>query len=143
MCFKKLIVRNRKEVNKCIEMVKSETVNVMYTKLGHVAGWKIMTSADEAHANLPDKVSGSGGHIVFFVDENRSSCPLIWASKKIQRIVRSSLSEEAITMQDSVESSLYIKEMPLDALSGEIEGGVKLPIEHVTNNISLKNDSII
>ena len=71
------------------------------------------------------------------MDENGSSCPLIWASKKIQRIVRSSLSAEAMTMQDSVESSLFIKEMLHDVLNGE--RGVKLPIEHITDNISLKN----
>ena len=113
-------------------------MNVVYPKLGHVAGWKIMTFGDGAHANLPDKVSRNcGGHIVFLVDENGSSCPLIWASNKIQRIVRSSLSAEAMTMQDSVESSLYIKEMLHDVLSGE--RGVKLPIEHITDNISLKN----
>ena len=76
-----------------------------------------MTSGDGAHANLPDKVSSSGGHTVFLVDENGSSCPLIWASNKIQRIVRSSLSAEAMTMQDSVESSIYIKEMLDDVLS--------------------------
>ena len=33
-------------------MVKSEKVNVVYPKLGHVAGWKIMTFGDGAHANL-------------------------------------------------------------------------------------------
>ena len=42
-----------------------------------------------------------------------------------------------MTMQDSVESSLYIKEMLHDVLSDE--RGVKLPTEHVTDNISLKN----
>ena len=136
-CFKKATVRNLKEVNKCIKMVKSKKVNVVYPKLGHVAGWKIMSFGDGAHADPPDKVSSVGGHIVFLVDENESSCPLIWASNKIQRIVRSSLSAEAMTMQNSVESSLYIKEMPHDVLSGE--RGVKLPIEHITDNISLKN----
>ena len=60
--FKKATVRTLKEVNKCIKMVKSEKVNVVYPKLGHVAGWKIMIFADGAHANLPDKVSSSGGH---------------------------------------------------------------------------------
>ena len=40
-----------------------------------------------------------------------------------------------MTMQDSMESSLYIKEMLHDVLSGE----KKLPIEHITDNISLKN----
>ena len=85
----------------------------MYLKLGHIADWKIMTFGDGAHSNLPDKVSSSGGHIVFLVDENRSSCPLIWASNKIQRIVTSSLSAEAMAMQDSVESSMYIKEVLL------------------------------
>ena len=76
-CFNKATVRNLKEVNKCIKMVKSEKVNVVYPKLGHVAGRKIMTFGDGAHANLPDKVSSSGGHIVFLVDENGGSCPLI------------------------------------------------------------------
>ena len=136
-CFRKATVRNLKKVNKCIKMVKSEKVNVVYPKLGHVAGWKIMTSGDGALANLPDKVSGSGGHIVFLVDENGSGCPLIWASNKIHIIVRTSLLAEAMTMQDFVESSLYIKEMPHDVLSGE--RGVKLPIEHITDNISVKN----
>ena len=136
-CFKKATVRNFKEVNTCIKMVKSEKVNVVYPKLGHVTGWKIMTFGNGAHANLPDKVSGSGGHIVFVVDENRRSCSLIWASNKIQRVVRSSLSAEATTMQDSLESSMYIKDMLHDVLSGE--RGVKLPIEHITDNISLKN----
>ena len=138
-CFKKATVRSLKEVKKCIKMVKSEKVNVVYAKLGHVAGWKIMTQfGDGAHANPPDKVSSSGGHIVFPVDKNESSCPLIWASNKIQRIVGSSLSAEAMTcMQDSAESSLYIKEILLDVLSGE--RGVKLPIKHVIDNISLKN----
>ena len=42
-------------------------------------------------------------------------------------------------VQDSVDISLHIKEMLLDVLRGEIEGGVKLPIEHVSDNISLKN----
>ena len=110
-CFKKATVRNLKEVNKCIKMVKSEKVNVVCPKLGHVPGWKIMTFGDGAHANLPDNVSSSGGHIVFLVDENGSSGPLIWASNKIQRIVRSSLLAEAMTMQYYVESSLFIKEI--------------------------------
>ena len=33
----------------------------------------------------------------------------------------------------------YIKEMLLDVLSGEFKRGAKPPIEHVTDNISLKN----
>ena len=58
-CFKKATVRYLKEVNKCIKTVRSEKVNVVYPKLGHVAGWKIMTFGDGAHANLPDKVRWS------------------------------------------------------------------------------------
>ena len=42
-----------------------------------------------------------------------------------------------MTMQDSVASSLCIKEMLHDVLSGE--RGIKLPLEHVIDNISLKN----
>ena len=135
-CSNKATVRNLKAVDKCIKMVKSEKVNVMYPKLEDAAGWEIVTFGDSTHANLPNKVSSSGGYIAFLVDENGSSCLLIWASN-IQRTVRSSISAEAMTMQDSVESSLYIKEMLHDVLSGE--RGVKLPIEHITDNISLMN----
>ena len=99
-------MRHLKEVNKLVKMFKSEKINMAYLKLGHVAGWKIMIFADGAHASLPDKVSSSGGHIVFLVDENRSNCPCILSSYKIQRIVRSSLLAEAMTMQDSVECSV-------------------------------------
>ena len=42
---------------------------MVYLKLGHVAGWKIMTFGDGEHADLPDKVSSSGGHIAFPVDK--------------------------------------------------------------------------
>ena len=39
-------MRNLKEVSKCIKIVKSKKVNVVYLKAGHVAGWKIMTFID-------------------------------------------------------------------------------------------------
>ena len=71
---------------------------------------------------------------VILVDENGDSCPFRRASNKTQRIVRSSLSAEAMTLQDSMDKSLYI--MLLDVIRGE--GGAELPIEYVTDNISLK-----
>ena len=76
ICFKKATVRN----------LKSQKVNVVYSKLGHVASWKILTFAEGVHANLPDTVSSSDDPIVFLVDENRSSCPLIWASNKYREL---------------------------------------------------------
>ena len=122
---KKAIVRNLKEVNKCIKVV-----DVV------VAGWKVMTLADDAHVNVPDEVLSSGVHVVFLADGNGSNCPLSRACDEIQRIFRSHLSVEAMTMPDSVENTLYIKEMSLDVFIGG--GGAKLPIGHVTRNIFLR-----
>ena len=106
-------------------------------KLQDIGSWKIVSFADGAHANLPDKVSSSGGHLIFLVDKIGNSCPLSWATNKIQRVVRSSLAAEAMTMQDAIENALFIREMLSEMLSGE--RAEKLPIVHITDNISLKN----
>ena len=128
-------VKHLKEVNKCIKVVKHEKVTIRYPKLKDQDSWKIVSLGDGAHANLPDKVSSSGGHIVFLMDKNGNSCPLSWAVNKIQRVVRSSLAAEAMTMQDAVENAMFIKAMLIDILGCERK--LELKIELVTDNKSL------
>ena len=84
--FGKATVKNLKEVNKCIRAVKNDHVKILIPQLKDISSWKIVSFADGAHANLPDKISSSGGHLIFIVDKFGNSCPLSWATNKIQRV---------------------------------------------------------
>lgn len=41
------------------------------------------------------------------------SCPITWSANKIQRVVRSSLAAETLTMQESLGDGMYVKELSI------------------------------
>ena len=98
--FNKATLRDLKDVNKCIRNTKKDEVCITFPRLEKsVENWEILCYGDGAFANLPDKVSSSGGHIIFIQDSKGNCCPITWSAKKIQRIVRSSLASETSTQQ--------------------------------------------
>ena len=126
-----------KDVNKCIKRVKNENVSVTFPKLNlSIKDWKLIVYGDGAFANLPDRTLSSGGHIVFLVDSESRSCPLRWSVNKIQRIVRSSLASEALTLEESIEDGLFIKELLCELFREEAR---EIKLQSVTDNKSLKN----
>ena len=136
-CFKRATLRNLKDVNKCIKKVKQESVNIVFPKLiCDVKEWKLVVYGDGAFANLPDKTSSSGGHILFIQDGDGNSCPVRWSVNKIQRGVRSSLASEALTLQESLEDGLYVRELLCELFGDD---GRLVKINSVTDSKSLKN----
>ena len=102
-----------------------------------VGSWSLIVYGDGAFANLPDKVSSGGGHIIFLCDKEGKSCPITWAANKIQRVVRSSLAAEALTMQESFGDGLYVKAL-LCELLGDVAKGIK--VKSITDSRSLKKN---
>ena len=47
-------------------------------------------------------------HLIFFVNPNEKFNPISWQSKRIQRMVRSSLVAEALAILDGKDLALYI-----------------------------------
>ena len=42
------------------------------------------------------------------VGENNKSCPILWESKKIKRVVKSTLAAEALSLSEAIDSAEYI-----------------------------------
>ena len=62
---------------------------------------------DAAFANLPD--SGSqGGIIIFLRDTSGLRCPLFWQSRKLRRVVKSTLAAETLALVEGAEEAIYI-----------------------------------
>ena len=94
----------------------------------------MVTFCDAAYANLRDG-SSQGAHIVFLTSKNGKVCPLAWQSKKIKRLVKSSLSGESWAMIEAVETAELLKAMLL-----EIIEVTDIPIICMTDCNSLFNE---
>ena len=112
--------------------MKTEVASVFYPALGTVVEhWKLVIFSDAAHANLDDKVSSVGAHIIYLVNKTGFCCPLTWQSSKIKRVVRSTIAAEALSLQEGLEDAIYLRQILLDLLS------VVIPIEAYVDNKSV------
>ena len=94
-------------LNKIIKKVKMEKCIIRYNNLGHPENWKLSLFSDAAFANLPDGVSSAIAYIVFLVT-SQAVCHISWVSKKIRRVVKSTLAAEAIALQKGLEDSIIV-----------------------------------
>ena len=96
--------------NKVIPSLQTETVQLRYQNLGLDDSLKIVIFADAAHGNLPDGGS-QGGELIFLVGDS-SACSLIgWTSKRIKRVVKSSLAAETLSVSEAVDGTVYANAM--------------------------------
>ena len=136
-CFNKATLKNLKDVNKCIRRIKTEEVSIKFPKLfGEVSTWSFVVYSDGALANLPDKVSSSGGHIMFLKDIEDNAAVVKWSVNKIQRIVRSSLAAETLNMQEAMEDVIFTREVLCEVFGDCAE---KIKIHMIIDSRSLRD----
>ena len=85
---------------------------------------------------MPDGVSSSGGHIIFLLDTLGNSAVLKWAVNKIQRVVRSPLASEALTMQEAIGDVIFIREGLREVFGKEVEN---MKVQIVIDSRSLRD----
>ena len=122
-----------KNVNKAMNYMKKNPLTLIYPKLD-LNDLNIVVFCDAAYANLKDG-SSQGAHLVFLASRNGKVCPLAWQSKKIKRLVKSSLSGESWAMIEAVESAELLK-----AMIQEITQIPDIPIVCMTDCNSLFNE---
>ena len=101
-----------KNANKAIGYMKKNELTLKYPKI-NLNDMNIVIFCDAAYANLRDG-SSQGAHIVFLASKNGKACALTWQSRKIKRLVKSSLSGESWAMIEAVESAELLKAMLLE-----------------------------
>ena len=94
-----------------------------------------MAYSDAAFGNLSNGGS-QGAYLVFLVDD-QGKCNLIsWQSKRIKRVVRSSLAAETLALSDCIDGAVFISSLYSEIVSGNCHDGY-LPVEIITDNKSL------
>ena len=91
LCDSKL----QSKLNKVIRKSKSIQHKLAFPSVGSLEDFSQMHLA-----NLSDKVSSAGGYLIFLKGKNGRLCPISWASKKIKRVVKSTLAADAKALVD-------------------------------------------
>ena len=86
-----------KSANKAIRKFKSSEVTLKFHNLGGLEKSSIVCFGDAAFANL--KNGGSPGAFIIFLYGNNKYAPIAWTSRKLKRVVKSTLSAETLPLE--------------------------------------------
>ena len=64
----------------------------------------LATYSDLPYINL-DNGSSQGGFIIFLMDKTARLSPIMWQSKRISRVVKSTIATETLALVDAAEAS--------------------------------------
>ena len=124
--------------NKCVQKLQSEDVVIKFKSLEHIKTCSIRAYSDAALRNLPGG-SSQGDFIIFLHGENGNVIQMSWRSRKIKRVVRSTLAAETMAFIEAAEQSFFIR-----AIISELhvfDNKMILPINMLTDKKS-RFDSI-
>ena len=121
------------EANKAVRDVKNKSFALRYPKLD-LLSLKIVIFSDASYGNLRNGGS-QGGHIVLLCDDKGNCSPISWSSKKLKRVVRSTLGAETLAAVDAIDSAYLMSEILKEILSFRKEE--KICMELYTDNKSL------
>ena len=112
--IKTATVADMKEINKTIKFVQTTQNQILFPHL-NLPNTRLVMFSDASYNNLKDGGS-QGGHVVFLVDDQLQSCPLLWSSNRTKRVARSTLSAETLAFTDGCDSTHFLENLCLEAL---------------------------
>ena len=111
-----------KLINKCIKKLNNEQHSIKFVPL-NLKKASLVSFADASFANLQNGAS-QGGFVIFLESENRV-IPLAWQSRKIRRVVKSTLSAETMALMEGAEHCFLLKTMLKEILNTDVPISVK------------------
>ena len=130
-------VGNLKMMNKIITKIKTGLEHIWLPQLEE-SKLQILAFSDASLANvLPDKVHSGEGYVVFISDSTGNSCLVNWKSKKISRVVHSTLAAECLSLVDCLGDTCYIRNLLEESMyrNPRME---KIPIKLFVDSSQLK-----
>ena len=128
--YGKACVGDMIRVNKAVQRVKTDPVKLIYPQLKNMKSCCLECYADASFGNLVDGGS-QGGYIIFLSDGSGDRCPLSWQSRKLRRVVKSTLAAETLALLDCAEAAVFISSVLYELTK------CKLPVKCYVDNKSL------
>ena len=133
------------KAKKAYRKLNASLFNVSYVKLADLANCKIWVFSDAAHANLKNYASQLG-FVLFLVDNHGNANHIKWCSKKISRVVKSSLAAETLALLEAADNAYFFKRLFESMMC--IPNGIDIIcftdnmsiVEHISKSTSTGND---
>lgn len=122
------------EANRIVCKLKSKKVVLNFLHLGKDSALKIVVFSDASFGNLSDGGT-QGGHLIVLMGEIGNFSPLSWQSKRVKRVVRSTLAGETLAMSDGIDNAMFLAALFSELSKGDTEH--MPPIICVTDSHSL------
>ena len=119
-------------INKLVRKLKSDEVTLKFLHLGKDGSLKLVVFSDSSMGNLPDGGT-QGGHLILLMGENGRFSPICWQSKRIRRVVRSTLAGETLALADGIDNAIFLATLFSELTVGDCKHR-GLPIVCVTEN---------
>ena len=129
--FQKATIADMLKLNKLVDRVKREPLSLFFPRLQSVENSTLECYTDAGFANLPNGGS-QGAFIIFMTDEKGKRCPIYWQTRKLKRVVKSTIAAETMALLEGAEASIYISGILKQLVS---QSGIK--IKCMTDNKSL------
>ena len=91
---------------------------LQFSSLGNLESLSITCFSDASFAN-PKSRASQGGFAIFFCGNERFS-PIAWKSRKLKRVVKSTLSAETLALEEALESCFMIRSLLCEVLNNEM-----------------------
>ena len=118
-------------LNKLVGRVQREHLSIFFPRLQSLADCSLECYTDAAFANLPNGGS-QGAFIIFLKDSIGHRCPLLWQTRKLKRVVKSTLSAETMALLEGAEAAVY-----MSGIIQQLTGTDAMRICCLTDNKSL------
>ena len=106
------------QANKAVRKCKQRSVSIKFPQLQKPL--HLVAFCDASYANLRDG-SSQGGIIVFLKGKNGKVAPLSWASRKIRRVCRSTLTAETLALLEVSETCFWLSNIINELLNDTLE----------------------
>ena len=99
--------------NKLIRKVKNQNVTLHFHHNFDISSCSVVTFCDASFANLPNAGS-QGGFISFLIDDNGLYFPVTWQSRKIRRVVKSTIGAECLAAVEAAKMTIFLATLVKD-----------------------------
>ena len=108
-------VKFLKDANRALRKSKNSDLEICFPLLGDPKELTVLAYSDATYASLTDGAS-QGAYIVFLQGENGMVAPILWQSKKLDRVTKSPLASEASAVGEAADAGYFIASMLCDTL---------------------------
>ena len=102
-------------VNKIIRRAQNHNFTLNFPCDFDISSVNIVSFCDASFANLPNAGS-QGGYLSFLIDKNGLYSPVAWQSRKIRRVVKSTIAAECLAAVEAAENTIYLAMLLKDIL---------------------------